>query len=128
MATVDATPVGGTPDAASLSAAQTGNGQSTNVADRGGVRGPALVKVTTTIGATPTCTYAIECSPDGTNWFPAPYADSATPTTISVATFVVTTATTLYKILITDMPWRYVRMTYSANTNVTNTCDVWTFA
>lgn len=127
MATVDATP-SGAPDQASLSAAQTGNGQSTNVADRGGARGPALLKITTTIGATPTCTYAIEGSADGTNWFAIPYADSATPTTVSVATFVITTATTVYKLLQVDQPWRFVRLTYSANTNVTTTADVWTFA
>lgn len=127
MATVDATPCGA-PDQASLSAAQTGNGQSTNIADRGGARGPALLKITTTIGATPTCTYAIEGSTDTTNWFPIAYADSATPTTVSVATFAITTATTVYKLLQVDQPWRYVRLTYSANTNVTSTTDVWTFA
>lgn len=127
MATVDATP-NGAPDQASLSAAQTGNGQSTNVADRGGARGPALLKITTTIGATPTVTIAIEGSADGTNWFNIPYADSATPTTIAVATFAITTATTVYKLLQVDQPWRFVRLTYSANTNVTSTADVWTFA
>lgn len=127
MATVDATPVGA-PDQASLSAAQTGNGQSTNIADRGGARGPALLKITTTVGATPTVTVAIEGSPDATNWFAIPYADSATPTTVSVATFVITTAATAYKLLQVDQPWRYVRLTYSANTNVTSTADVWTFA
>ena len=127
MATLDATP-SGAPDSASLSAAQTGNGQSTNVADRGGARGPALLKITTTVGATPTCTYAIEGSADGTNWFNIPYADSATPTTVAVATFAITTATTVYKLLQVDQPWRFVRLTYSANTNVTNTADVWTFA
>lgn len=127
MATVDATPLGA-PDSASLSAAQTGNGQSTNIADRGGARGPALLKITTTVGATPTCTYAIEGSADGTNWFAIAYADSATPTTIAVATFAITTATTVYKLLQVDQPWRFVRLTYSANTNVTSTADVWTFA
>lgn len=127
MATLDATP-SGAPDQASLSAAQTGNGQSTNIADRGGARGPALLKVTTTIGATPTVTIAVEGSADGTNWFAIPYADSATPTTVSVATFVITTATTVYKLLQVDQPWRFVRLTYSSNTNVTSTADVWTFA
>jgi hypothetical protein len=127
MATLDATPLGA-PDNASLSSAQTGNGQSTNIADRGGARGPALLRITTTVGASPTCTYAIEGSADGTNWFNIAYADSATPTTVAVATFAITTATTVYKLLQVDQPWRYVRLTYSANTNVTNTADVWTFA
>jgi hypothetical protein len=117
----------GTPNTANLSAAQTGSGQSTNVVDRGSSTGPALVKITTTIGSTPTCTYAIEGSPDNTNWFPVAIADSATPETVSVATFVITTATTVYKILRTGHPWRFLRLTYSANTNVTNTTDVWVY-
>lgn len=117
----------GTPNTANLSAAQTGSGQSTNTVDRGSSTGPALVKITTTIGATPTCTYAIEGSPDNTNWFPVAIADSATPETVSVATFVITTATTVYKILRTGHPWRFLRLTYSANTNVTNTTDVWVY-
>jgi hypothetical protein len=113
---------------ANLSTAQTGNGVSTNVVDRGGASAQvALVKITTTIGATPTCTYAIEGSPDGTNWFNVPYADSATPTTVSVATFVITTATTVYKFVQVNVPVRYLRITYSANTNVTSTVDVWVF-
>lgn len=127
MATLNAIAGSLSPSAANLSTAQTGNGQSTNVADRGGgLQGPALVKITTTIGATPTCTYALEVSPDGTNWLPAAYADSATPTTVSVATFVLTTATTVWKVIRTEIPWRFARITYSANTNVTTTADIWT--
>jgi hypothetical protein len=117
----------GIPDTANLSTAQVGNGASTNIADRGTALHAALLKITTTIGATPTCTYAIEGSADGTNWFPVPYADSATPTTVSVATFVITTATTVYKFLQPNQPWRFLRVTYSANTNVTNTADLWVF-
>jgi hypothetical protein len=127
MATLEAIPSGQFPDITSLSAAQVGNGASTNVADRGGSVGPTLLKLTTAIGATPTCTYAIEISADGTNWLAAAYADSATPTTVSVATFVITTATTVWKVLRAEIPWRFVRITYSANTNVTNTADLWTF-
>lgn len=117
-----------TPNAANLSTAQTGNGASTNVADRGSRSGqPALLTITTTIGATPTCTYAIEASADNVNWWAAPYADVATPETLSVATFVITTAVTVQKILRVNHPWRFLRITYSANTNVTNTADVWIF-
>ena len=101
-----------TPNTANLSAAQTGDGASTNIVDRGRGVNTALLKITTTVGATPTCTYAIEGSADGTNWFSVAYADSATPETMTVATFAITSATTVYKIL---------RVTYSANTNVTNT-------
>jgi len=128
MATL-ATDVGApyTPAGISLSAAQTGNGASTNSADRGGRIGPALLKITTAIGATPTCTYAVEGSADGTDWFAVAIADAATPETLSVATFVITTATTVRKILRPNHPWRFLRITYSANTNVTNTADVWVF-
>lgn len=34
---------------------------------------------------------------------------------------------TVYKILRSAHPWRYLRITYSANTNVTNTADLWVF-
>lgn len=126
MATVEAVP-NGAPDTANLSTAQAGSAASTNIVDRGGCTGPVLVKITTAIGATPTCTYLIEGSADGTNWFPVPYADSATPLTVVVTTFVITTAITAYKIVQQGAPFRYLRLTYSANTNVTNTTDVWTF-
>src|SRR5258707_1297078 len=64
---------------ASLSSAQAGSGPSDNVVDRGGSAGPVLLRLVTTVGATPTCTYAIEGSPAGTVWFPIQYADSAAP-------------------------------------------------
>ena len=115
------------PAGINLATAQTGNGASTNVVDRGGRTGPGLLKITTTVGATPTCTYLVEGSADGANWFPAAIADSATPETLSVATFVITTATTVYKILRANHPWRFVRVTMSANTNVTTTIDAWVF-
>jgi hypothetical protein len=128
MATVDATPTLAGPDFGNLSAAQTGNGASTNIADRGGTIGPAIIRVTTTVGATPTCTYLLEGSPDGTNWYPVQYADSATLGTLVQTTFVLTTATTVLKVIQPNQPVRYLRVTYSANTNVTNTTDVITFS
>lgn len=128
MATVTAFGGSQLPNTANLSTAQVGDGASTNIVDRGAVtERSVLLKITTTVGATPTCTYALQGSPDGTNWFSIPYSDSATPVTASVATFAITTATTAWKILLVDYPWRYFRITYSANTNVTNTADVWVF-
>lgn len=116
------------PNSAQISNAQAGNGVSTHILDRGAAtERPALLSITTTVGATPTCTYAIEGSADGTNWFAVSYADPATPDTGSVATFNITTATTTRKILRADQPWRFLRLTYSANTNVTNTADVTIF-
>jgi hypothetical protein len=110
-------------ESVSLSVAQAGNGASTDVADRGPSHKGGIVRITTAIGATPTCTYAIEVSTDGTNWVAATYADSATPTVNTTATFVITTATTVNKLVKQVTPWRFVRVTYSANTNVTNTTD-----
>ena len=128
MANVQAKGKGGDfPNAANISTAQAGNGASTNFVDRGGRTGPALVVITTAIGATPTVTMAIEGSADNVNWFPVPYADSATPTTFGVTTFVITTAVTVMKLIPVDLPVRYLRITYSANTNVTTTADFYIF-
>lgn len=128
MATLQALGGGLLPNSARLSQAQTGNGVSTNIVDRGAVvERSAMLAITTTVGATPTCTYAIEGSADGTNWFAVSYADPATPDTGAVATFALTSAGTTLKILRPDQPWRFLRLTYSANTNVTNTADVTVF-
>lgn len=128
MATIQALAGDRFPNTARLSAAQTGNGASTNVADRGAAtQRPALLTITTAVGATPTCTYAIEGSADGTNWFAVSYAEVATPDTGAVTTFAITAAGTAQKILRSNQPWRYLRLTYSDNTNVTNTADVTVF-
>lgn len=108
----------------SLSVAQTGNGASTNVADRGPSHKGGIVRITTVIGATPTCTYALEVSADGSTWVAATYADISTPTVDSTATFVITTATVTQKIIKQAVVWRFFRVTYSANTNVTNTAEL----
>lgn len=128
MATLEADPQTGLPETANLATAQTGNGASTNIVDRGTSMGPALLRVTTTIGATPTCTYQIEGSPDGTVWFPAAYMDVAAPAAVISSTFVITTATTVYRTIGARQPWRFLRVTMSANTNVTSTIDVWTWS
>lgn len=127
MATLIADPVGGPAETVTLSAAQTGNGASTHVVDRGQATGPALLRITTTVGAIPTCTYQVEGSPDATSWFPVAYADSATPVTVVASTFLITAALSAFKILPAGMPWRYLRVSYTLNTNVTNTVDVWIF-
>ena len=116
------------PETANLSTAQTGNGASTNIADRGAnVDCPTLLKITTTVGGTPTVTVAIEGSADGTNFFNVPYVTSAAPTTVVVANVVITTATTNYYTIQPNVPVRFLRLTYSANTNVTSTADLWVF-
>ena len=113
-----------------LSTAQAGNGASTNVLDSAnyGLPAGALFRVTAVIGATPTCTYALQGSPDNSNWSALTYSDSATPATFVATTFVMTTAVT--KILYVKSAQagvRYLRVFYSANTNITNTVDVLVF-
>lgn len=107
-----------------LGTAQTGNGDTTNVADRGDRRRAGLLKLTTTIGATPTVTVNILGSMDGVNFFNIPYATAAAPETVAVAAIVITTAATFFFILRPDHPWRFLKLAYSANTNVTITADV----
>lgn len=121
-AVVSAVPV--TSSGVNLSTAQTGNADSTNTLDRGyTLPGPVLLKVTTTVGATPTVTINIQGSMDGTNFYNVAYAVAATPETVAVAAITITSATTNYYILRPQHPWRYLKLVYSANTNVTLTVD-----
>lgn len=109
-----------------LSTAQTGNGDSTNTADRGlGVSGPAALVVTSTIGATPTVTVNILGSVDGTNFYNVAYALVATPETVAVAALTITTAVTTTYLLRPSHAWRYLKLALSANTNVTLSATVY---
>jgi hypothetical protein len=108
-----------------LSTAQTGNGDSTNVALRGLWSDGGAIVVTSTIGATPTVTVNIQGSVDGTTWFNIPYALVATPRTFVLTAITITTAVTTTYLLQELVFWRYVKLAYSANTNVTLTADVY---
>jgi hypothetical protein len=112
-------------ESATLATGAVGNGVTTNVLDRGVSATPtgstAQVSIVTTIGATPTATYQVEGSLDGTAWNPLSTADSGTPTVFSTGTFVITTATTTVRIVDPAAAWRFIRVTVSANTNVTST-------
>jgi hypothetical protein len=112
-----------------LSTAQTGSAVSTFTLDTGlpALPAGALFRFVTTIGATPTCTYAIQGSADNTNWSSVPYATSAAPDTFVTTTFVTTTAVTKLMFVKPFTPMRYYRINYTANTNVTNTCDTVVF-
>ena len=108
-------------DSVALQTAQTGNADSTNTADRGlSQRGGAVV-ITSTIGATPTVTVNIQGSVDGTNWFHVPYALVATPRTFVLTALTITTAVSTTYLLQEQIPWRYLKVVMSANTNVTLT-------
>lgn len=128
MATVNS--LGGGGNVTNLSTAQTGTGASTNTvqrrADLSATRA-ALLRIVTTVGATPTCTYQVEGSPDGTAFFPLATFDASGAASATGATFVVTTATTTWRVVPVDMPWTFLRITMSANTNVTSTIDAWVY-
>lgn len=106
-----------------LSEAQTGNGDSTNVALRGiRDRGGAVV-IASTVGATPTVTVNIQGSINGVQWFNVPYALVATPRTFVLTAITITTAVTTSYLLQELIPFRYLKLVLSANTNVTLTAD-----
>jgi hypothetical protein len=110
-------------DVVNLDTAKTTAGVTTNVLDRVEQTGPAEVVITTTVGATPTATYLIEGSLNGSAWSPLSNAPSSSPTNFATTTFTITTATTTNRVLDPTAPWRYVRVTLSAVTNVTSTID-----
>jgi hypothetical protein len=115
----------GSTNPINLSTAQTGNGDSTNGAFRGlRDRGGAVV-ITSAIGATPTVTVNIQGSVDGTNFFNIPYALVATPTTFVLTALTITTAVTTTYLLQRELAWRFLKLVYSANTNVTLTADAY---
>jgi hypothetical protein len=82
---------------------------------------PAMVRIVTTIGATPTCTYVINGSMDNVNFYPLVGVSTAAPTVAAVS-FVITTATTTI-INIAASDWQFLKVTLSAVTNVTSTID-----
>jgi hypothetical protein len=112
-----------------LCTTQAGNGATTNVAQRRVDRTavPALLRIASTAGATPTCTYQVEGSPDGASWFPLPTFDATGAASPTGATFVVTSTTTTWRVVPVDVPWSFARVTFSANTNVTNTVDLFCY-
>lgn len=119
------TPAVGPYNAVTLGTAQTGTGDSTNIADRGDRRGPGAVVIANTAGSTPTVTVKILGSVDGTNYYNVAYSLVATPETVTVADLTITsTATTTY-LLRPDHAWRYLKLNYSANTNETITATAY---
>lgn len=119
----------GYPAGTTISNAATGNGNSTvydfGNSNRENTREMVLVRIVTTVGSTPTCTFAIQGSVDNSTWAALNYADSATPGTVVATTFAITSATTVVKVVQPGQDFRYLRVVYSANTNVTITTDVY---
>lgn len=118
--------VTGYPTGTVVSNAQTANGSST-VYDFGNIKGRAavFVRIAATVGATPTCTYDIQSSNDNSTWAPVLRADSGTPTVFNTTTWSTTVNATFVKIVPAGLTYRYLQIVYSANTNVTNTADIY---
>lgn len=111
-------------ESVNLSTTQTGNGDSTNIAKRGARQTGGAVVITSAIGATPTVTVNLQGSVDGVQFFNVPYALVATPRTFVLTAITITTAVTTSYLLQELIPFRYFKLVYSANTNVTLTADV----
>lgn len=110
-----------------LQSAQTGNADSTNTMIRQSeVNLRAMIlRITSTVGATPTVTVNILGSNDGTNWYNIPYSPLASaPVAYTFAALTITTAVTSLYYLMAGQEWRYLKLNMSANTNVTLTSDV----
>ncbi len=108
-----------------LCSAQTGTGDSTNIAFRGPRADGGAIVVTSTVGATPTVTVNIQGSVDGTAWFNVPYSLVATPRTFVLTALTITTAVTTTYLLQELVFWQYLKLALSANTNVTLTANAY---
>jgi hypothetical protein len=124
MATLAPGGLGSVVGPVNLQTAQTGNADSTNVLDRAGKRGPAILVINATAGATPTVTVNILGSVDGTNFFNVDYATMAAPETPAIAALTLTT-TAVTHLNLRDQAWRFLKLNMSANTNMTLTSDVY---
>jgi hypothetical protein len=84
-----------------------------------------VLRITSTIGATPTVTVNIQGSADGVTWANIPYSPLASaPGDYTKAALTITTATTGLYLLMPGQPWTFLKLVMSANTNVTLTTDV----
>jgi hypothetical protein len=109
-----------------LQNAQTGNADSTNTIQRvGESTRPPILRIVSTIGATPTVTVNIMGSVDGvtfSNVFYSPLA--AIAGLYTNAAIVITTAVTSLYALAPGAPWNFLKVVMSLNTNVTLTTDL----
>jgi hypothetical protein len=111
-----------------LQNAQTGNADSTNTIQRSGGDAnlrPPVLRIVSTIGATPTVTVNIMGSADGVTFWNIPYSPlSAAPGDWSKAPLVITTAVTSLYALMPGQAWTFIKLVMTLNTNVTLTSDL----
>jgi hypothetical protein len=105
-----------------LQNAQTGNaersGSDANLRE-------TVLRIVSTIGATPTVTIKILGSADNVTFWKVPYSVmSAAPGDWSTADITTTTAKTELYALMPLQSWTYLKVNMSANTNVTLTTDL----
>ena len=111
---------------ANLQTAQTGNADSTNVIQRNEETERQMVlRIVSTVGATPTVTVNLLGSIDGSQWFNVPYVSlAAAGGAYTRAALTITTAATQLFALMMGQSWKFLKLNMSANTNVTLTTDI----
>src|SRR5262245_61811806 len=111
---------------ANLQTAQTGNADSTNTIQRfQETERQMVLRIVSTIGATPTVTVNIVGSDDGTTFYNVPYVNlNAAGGAYTTAALVITTAVTSLYALMMGRSWKFLKVVMTANTNVTLTTDL----
>jgi hypothetical protein len=111
-----------------LQNAQTGNADSTNIIQvKGGETNlrAMVLRIVSTIGATPTVTVNIVGSPDGSAWRNLWYSPmSAIAGDYTQAALTITTAVTSLYYIMPGQGMNFIKVVMSANTNVTLTTDL----
>lgn len=111
-----------------LQTAQSANADSTNTIQR--VSGEVnlrqmILRIVSTVGATPTVTVNIKGSADNVTFWNIAYSPlGAAPGDWSTAAIVITTAVTGLYALMPGQPWTFIKIVTTLNTNVTLTSDV----
>jgi hypothetical protein len=111
---------------ANLQTAQTGNADSTNTIQRyQETERQMILRIVSTIGATPTVTVNIVGSDDGTTFYNVPYVSlAAAGGAYTTAALTITTAVTSLYALMMGRSWKFLKLVMTANTNVTLTSDI----
>jgi hypothetical protein len=116
------------PYPGNLQTAQTGNADSSNVIQRIGSDAnlrPPILRITSTVGATPTVTVNVMGSGDGVTWWNVSYSPlTSAPGDWARVPIVITTAATGLYVLMPGRPWTFLKLIMSLNTNVTLTSDL----
>lgn len=109
-----------------LFVAAVGTGDSAIAADLNPTRNDGGAVVVTNVGTgSPTFTFTIQGSVDGTNYFNIPYALVATPSTYVVTAITTTSSNTITYLLQPNQPWNFLKLNISALTTETVTATAY---